>query len=366
MKKLLVFVSMIIAISMSAQKTVVIQTTVKNKGVIESVKIDSTVVLPDVTTVVVTVDSLVYRDTCINQPVNQIPTANAGSDKSMTLPPNSISITGTGNDPDGTISGFIWTKISGPASYAITNNTSATVTFNNLVEGVYTFRLTVVDNKGASASDDVNITVNPTPATGYTLVYSTGYNTQADLDPFGHGQIGNGGLSTNVYVTGPGSFHSRPNNVSSGIRSEVQYDAAQTPLEGAIEYDVIYNVIVPNNGHSLQWHPTTSGGSASPGLWFSGGKFLWNNWLASDGKNYGHSVNYGPVPTGKWLHMRIEYKFGSSGYLRHYIDGVLVCSWTGQVGDGSKPYLKVGYNGWDSNSTASDINYDNLQVFKKQ
>lgn len=294
--------------------------------------------------------------------VNQAPTVSSGQPQTITLPVNSVTLSGTASDKDGSISSYEWSQVNGPTATIFSINSSATVV-STPTAGNYTFKLTVLDNLGASASSNVLVTVNAAQPIGYTLVYSTGYDNQASLDPFGHGQIGNGGLSTNVYVTGPGSFHSRPNNVSAGIRSEVQYDAAQTPLEGAVEYDVLYNVIVPNNGHSLQWHPTTSGGSASPGLWFVNGKFQWNNW--KDGQNATHTTGI-TIQTGHWYHMRIEYKFGTSGYLRHYIDGTLVCSWTGQVGDGSKPYLKVGYNGWDSNSTASDINYDNLQVFKKQ
>jgi PKD domain/Polysaccharide lyase len=299
-------------------------------------------------------------------PPNQLPVITIGSAQTITLPTSSVNLTGSATDADGTIASYLWTKVSGTGG-TISNPNSASTSVTGLTAGAYVFNLKATDNAGGSSNKTVAVTVNAATggggSTGYTLVYSTGYNTQADLDPFDHGQIGNGGLSTNVYVTGPGSFHSRPNNVSAGIRSEVQYDAAQSPLEGAVEYDVLYNVIVPNNGHSLQWHPTTSGGSASPGLWFVNGKFQWNNW--KDGQNANHTTGI-TVQTGHWYHMRIEYKFGSAGYLRHYIDGTLVCSWTGQVGDGSAPYLKVGYNGWDSNSTASDINYDNLQVFKKQ
>jgi hypothetical protein len=96
----------------------------------------------------------------------------------------------------------------------------------------------------------------------------------------------------------------------------------------------------------------------------SGGKFQWMNWIG--GSNQQHSVSYGAIPTGKWLHMRMEFKFASNGYFRHFIDGVLVSSWTGQVGDGSGQYLKLGTNGWMSTAAASRAYYDNLKVYKKQ
>src|SRR6476660_2431847 len=46
---------------------------------------------------------------------NQPPTANAGQDQSITLPTNSVTLTGSGADKDGSISGYNWTKVSGPA-----------------------------------------------------------------------------------------------------------------------------------------------------------------------------------------------------------------------------------------------------------
>jgi gliding motility-associated-like protein len=91
--------------------------------------------------------------------VNATPTANAGPDKILTLPTNSLNITGSGSDPDGSIITYSWTKVSGPDA-VLSNTASATVSISGLVEGIYTFRLTVTDDKGATASDDVNVTVN--------------------------------------------------------------------------------------------------------------------------------------------------------------------------------------------------------------
>ena len=88
------------------------------------------------------------------------PTANAGTDQSITLPTNTVSLTGTGTDTDGSISSYSWTKISGPASATITNANSASTTVTALVQGVYQFQLKVTDNKAATAVDIVQITVN--------------------------------------------------------------------------------------------------------------------------------------------------------------------------------------------------------------
>jgi hypothetical protein len=95
----------------------------------------------------------------VNAAPNQAPQANAGADKTITLPTNSVTLQGTGTDTDGSISRYAWTKVSGPAA-SITNPDAATTTVTGLTEGTYLFRLVVTDNKGTSDSDDVKITVN--------------------------------------------------------------------------------------------------------------------------------------------------------------------------------------------------------------
>lgn len=91
---------------------------------------------------------------------NVAPIANAGPNKFITLPTRSVYLYGSGSDSDGTVASYQWTKVSGPAAslaYAGTRTLKA----YSLVQGTYTFRLTVTDNKGAKKSDDVTVTVNP-------------------------------------------------------------------------------------------------------------------------------------------------------------------------------------------------------------
>ncbi len=99
-------------------------------------------------------------------PANQAPTANAGSDVTITLPTNSVSLSGSGNDPGGSIAAYQWTKLTGPSQFTIVTASQAQTTVNNLVQGVYTFELKVTDNLGATGTDIVKVTVNaaPTPA----------------------------------------------------------------------------------------------------------------------------------------------------------------------------------------------------------
>jgi hypothetical protein len=91
---------------------------------------------------------------------NVNPVANAGTDQSITLPTNSLIIVGSGSDSDGSITAYDWTQLSGPSPATLTNSTSSTVSISNLVEGTYSFQLSVIDNVGAMASDVVAVVVN--------------------------------------------------------------------------------------------------------------------------------------------------------------------------------------------------------------
>ena len=92
---------------------------------------------------------------------NKSPIAIAGPDQVITLPTDSVSLDGrNSSDPDGTISNWLWTKISGPASFIINNSSSSTSGIKNLVPGVYQFELKVTDNAGQSAKDTVQVYVN--------------------------------------------------------------------------------------------------------------------------------------------------------------------------------------------------------------
>ncbi len=108
----------------------------------------------------------VGRDTVqitVNPAPNIAPTANAGPDQTITLPTNSVTLNGSGNDPDGSIVAYQWTKIAGPAAGTITTPAAATTTVTGLAVGVYKFQLRVTDNSGAFGRDTVQITVNPAP-----------------------------------------------------------------------------------------------------------------------------------------------------------------------------------------------------------
>ena len=97
----------------------------------------------------------------VNAPANQLPTADAGTSQAITLPVSTVSLTGSGTDPDGTIASYAWSQYSGPTTANIATPGQAQTLVTGLAQGVYNFKLTVTDNSGGTATDIVTITVNP-------------------------------------------------------------------------------------------------------------------------------------------------------------------------------------------------------------
>jgi len=108
---------------------------------------------------------LQYTTTRLGASVNTPPVAYAGGDVTITLPTSSVSLTGSGTDANGSISKYAWTLASGPSTYTLSGAALANASVTNLGAGTYVFRLTVTDNAGATAFDEVKITVNPNPTT---------------------------------------------------------------------------------------------------------------------------------------------------------------------------------------------------------
>jgi lysophospholipase L1-like esterase len=95
----------------------------------------------------------------VSTTVNIAPTADAGLDQEV-LDGDTVNMTANGNDTDGTVAGYAWEQVGGATTVALSNADTATPSFSAPSEtGSLTFRVTVTDNDGHQATDDVQVHV---------------------------------------------------------------------------------------------------------------------------------------------------------------------------------------------------------------
>jgi hypothetical protein len=107
-----------------------------------------------------------HSDSCVVD-VNGAPRADAGPDQRVKAQVSVVLDGSNSNDADGSIATYQWTQTAGTPVVALTNATSAKASFVAPPVGpggaALTFRLTVTDNKGATKSDTLVVTVNGPP-----------------------------------------------------------------------------------------------------------------------------------------------------------------------------------------------------------
>ncbi len=149
-------------------------------------------------------------------PLNTAPTANAGSNQTITLPNNAVLSGSTSDDglpnPPASIS-TAWGVVSGPGSVTFGNASSVNTTSSFGIDGIYVLRLTATDSV-LSSSDDIQITVNPVPVNTAPLV-NAGVDQTGDVFSGANlsGAVSDDGLpnppsslmTTWSVVSGPGS-----------------------------------------------------------------------------------------------------------------------------------------------------------------
>ncbi|RCN37503.1 EGF-like domain protein [Ancylostoma caninum] len=84
--------------------------------------------------------------------------ADAGGNHTVILPESSMVLDGNAKD-DGSITSYLWTQVDGPSEASLVNADKAKATASGLVEGVYQFLLTVVDDGGLNATASAFISV---------------------------------------------------------------------------------------------------------------------------------------------------------------------------------------------------------------
>lgn len=199
------------------------------------------------------------------------PVVSAGPDLSITLPTSEVYVHGSASDADGTIASYRWTKISGP-TVGMTNTAASRLRAYNMVAGSYVFRLTVSDDKGATKSDDVAVTVYPgsTTTTNTPPVVSAGADLIVTLptnEVYVHGSASDadGSIVSYKWMKVAGGPVGMTNTGASRLRAynllEGSYTFRLTVSDdkGAIKYDDVVVTVARASTSNLA--PSVSAGT---------------------------------------------------------------------------------------------------------
>jgi uncharacterized protein YaiE (UPF0345 family) len=169
---------------------------------------------------------------------NPTPIANAGADQIITLPTNSIILSGSGSD-NGSIKTYTWTQVGTTPNVAnFSSKTVANPTVSELIAGSYTFSLIVTDNLDApSVADQVTVTVNPAPTGGTTL-----FRINSGGPAYSFGGVA---WSADQYFSGGSSY-----SATTAIAGTTNDQLYQSERWGVFSYAIP----VPNGTYTLRLH----------------------------------------------------------------------------------------------------------------
>lgn len=88
------------------------------------------------------------------------PVANAGPDRTIRLPTNTVTLNGSASTDDVGITSYSWKKVA-PDNVSVVMDGANTpiLRISNLVENTYVFSLTVTDRKGQTDTKNVSVVV---------------------------------------------------------------------------------------------------------------------------------------------------------------------------------------------------------------
>jgi hypothetical protein len=162
--------------------------------------------------------------------VNIIPVANAGNDTTVQIN-QSITLTGSGTDSDGTITAYQWKEGNSVLSNIASFNYTPTT------DGTHTLILTVTDDDGATASDTINIniifdatSVSPLSYTDYKLspMSDGDFNTLEQSQKY---QVASKLYATLFYGTNANTFIEASSEDNFITQTQEMFDQPNDPAE---------------------------------------------------------------------------------------------------------------------------------------
>ncbi len=165
-------------------------------------------------------------------PVNQVPIADAGADQTVNEAVV-VTLLGAGVDADGSIASYSWVETSG-ATVSLSDGDTETATFDaptTATQLTLTFELTVTDNQGATATDDVEIIVDPVLITQTVVAGQELILTLDSAELVIPADVLDAGVEVSVSIVEPGTLSDSPAGSGETLISpiyELTFSSTQT------------------------------------------------------------------------------------------------------------------------------------------
>ena len=148
--------------------------------------------------------------------------ANAGTNRVIYLPQDTVQLTGSGVDSSATIMSYVWTLISGSGATIVSPDSAATA-ITGLTAGSYTFQLTETDSRSRTATSRVTVQVTKRPISNY-FVANAGpdmviYSPQNNIQVTGSGVDSSATITSYAWamISGTGAAIVSPSSATSAI-----------------------------------------------------------------------------------------------------------------------------------------------------
>ena len=192
-------------------------------------------------------------------PRNRPPVASAGADQ-WPDPGATVTLAGSGSDPDGRVDGYAWTQIAGP-TVTLSGESTATATFTAPAvteRTTLSFLLTVTDDAGATDSDEVSVYVWPQATNNLPPVADAGTDQSvasgATVTLTGSGSDSDGWVNSYEWtqIAGPtvvlsGEWSATATFTAPTVteRTTLTFHLTVTDDEGALGIDEVHVTVLP-------------------------------------------------------------------------------------------------------------------------
>jgi hypothetical protein len=151
------------------------------------------------------------------------PVVNAGPSQTLILPSDTVYLSGKVTDSASTISGYLWSEVSGPNVPVITAEGSLSTSVTGLIAGTYIFQLMATDSFGLTGVDTLQILVTSSQKNNNGPVTLAPIHNPNELEYIGNT---NDNLGVSQYPLELGAEAWTINGTPVNVRSIFQFDLA--------------------------------------------------------------------------------------------------------------------------------------------